>query len=127
MGKLRYPFLSKSLTTDWRRSAARTKSRGDKGSPCLNPLLHLNCLPGMPFNRTDEDPVSNSCCTQILHFNGKPLCFKISRMASCSIESKAFSKSILSRIRGLLDWWHWCRYSKAQAIQSWIDLSLMNC
>src|ERR1043165_3055725 len=92
-----------SFTTDCNKSAAKTNSRGDKGSPCLTPLLHLNCFPGIPLRRTEDDPVASSSETQSLHFSLKPLNFKIWRIASCSMESKAFSKSILRIKRGLLD------------------------
>lgn len=50
------PVLAASLMIDWRRSAAITNNRGDKGSSCLTPLLHLNGLPGTPFSTTEEEP-----------------------------------------------------------------------
>jgi hypothetical protein len=37
---------------DCKRSAAKTKSKGDRGSPCLTPLLHLMGLPSTPFKST---------------------------------------------------------------------------
>lgn len=46
-----------SLSMDWSKSAARTNMRGDRGSPCLTPFLHRNCLPGTPLSRTEEYPV----------------------------------------------------------------------
>jgi hypothetical protein len=42
--------------TDCSRSAPRTKRRGERGSPCLTPLLYLNSFPGTPFSKTKEEP-----------------------------------------------------------------------
>jgi hypothetical protein len=42
----------------WRRSAARTKRRGDRGSPCLTPLLHGKVELGKPLRRMEEVPDS---------------------------------------------------------------------
>src|SRR3954470_8103730 len=89
------PLARRSFTVDCNRSAARTNNRGERGSPCLTPLLHLNCFLGTPLRRTEEDPEDRNLATQFLHLKLKPLYFRISKIASCSIESKAFSKSIL--------------------------------
>jgi hypothetical protein len=39
----------------------------------------------------------------------KPLCFRISKINSCSSLSKAFSKSSLRMITSFLEWWQICR------------------
>jgi len=62
-----------SLITNWRSSAARTKSKGDRGSPCLTPLLHLNYLPGVPFRRIKEKPDVKIMEIHSNHFSGKPI------------------------------------------------------
>jgi hypothetical protein len=44
---------------------------------------------------------------------GKPFTLSISSTRSCSTRSKAFLKSSLRTTISLLEWWHWCKYSKA--------------
>jgi hypothetical protein len=39
------------------RSDAKTNSRGERGLPCLTPLMLVNIFPGMPFSRTEEEPL----------------------------------------------------------------------
>jgi hypothetical protein len=53
---LRSPSLKALLIADWSKSAAKTKIRGDKGSPCLTPILQKNYLLGTPFRRTADLP-----------------------------------------------------------------------
>jgi hypothetical protein len=45
--------------------------RGDKGSPCRTPLLHLNCLPETPLSSTDEDPEERMALIQDNHLSEK--------------------------------------------------------
>ena len=125
IGSEKIPWVWALLTMHWRRSAARTKSKGESGSPCLTPLLHWNCVPGMPFNRTEVVALSKNFLTQSIHVALKPIFSKIFRIVTCSIESKAFSKSNFKMINSLLDCWHWWIYSKAQAMQSCIVLFFM--
>ena len=49
-GKWSRPCLKASLMVACKRSAARTKMRGESGSPCLTPNLHLKLLPGTRFS-----------------------------------------------------------------------------
>lgn len=56
---------------DWSKSAAKTKSRGERGSPCLTPLLQWKVLPGTPFNRTADVPELRMESIQDLHFYAK--------------------------------------------------------
>jgi len=109
-----------------RWSIARTKGRGDRGSPCLTPLLDSKSLPGKPFRRTDDVPEERMSFIQWFHFPRKPLATKISKMASCSTVSKALAKSNFRRIIFLLERWHWWRYSKAHVKKSCIDLPCRN-
>jgi hypothetical protein len=51
-------FCKDTFTKDCNTSAARTKRRGDKGSPCLTPLLHLKVAPGIPFKSIAEEAMS---------------------------------------------------------------------
>jgi hypothetical protein len=53
------------------------------------------------------------------------LCLRISRIAWCSILSKAFSKSRVKMTISFLEVLQRWRYSKAQPRQSWMDLVLM--
>jgi hypothetical protein len=119
------PLSLRSLTMYYNGSAPRTKRRGERGSLYLTPLLHLNFLPRTPLTNTEEVPVSSIIFTQKMNFSGNPMALKTSFIASCSIESKAFSKSSLRIIVGFLDALHWWIYSKDQAMQSWIVLPLM--
>ena len=119
------PSLKALFTIHWRRSAASTKRRGDKGSPCLTPLLHLNCFPGTPLRSAEDIPELKSSCIHCNHFCGKPKCSIIERIVECSTVSKALAKSSLKIRTSFLDWWHWCMYWKDQAMQSWIVLLLM--
>ena len=68
-------LLQASLIMDCRRSAASTKSSGDRGSPCLSPLLQWNTLPGTPFSRTDDVPELMMSLIQEIHFISKPFSF----------------------------------------------------
>jgi hypothetical protein len=75
---------------DWRRSAPRTNRRGDKGSHCLTPLLHLNGCPGMPLKRIEDEPEERTTLTQEIHFSEKPLCLITCKITSYSLLSKVF-------------------------------------
>lgn len=50
------PLLQALLIMEWSKSAVRTKTRGERGSPCLTPLLHKKGLPGIPFRSTEDSP-----------------------------------------------------------------------
>jgi hypothetical protein len=103
---------------DWRRSAANTNKRGEKGSPCLTPLLQWKVLPGTPLRRTEEVPEPRMSLIQLTHLEPKPLLYKISIIAWCSSLSKAFSKSNLRMTISFLDDLHRWIYSNAHASQS---------
>ena len=102
---------------DCSRSATSTKRRGERGSPCLAPLLQWTVLPGTPFRSTEEVPEERISLIHYIHLAPKPFAVKIWMIASCSTLSNAFSKSNLSIIRFLLDLWQRCKYSRAQATQ----------
>jgi len=110
---------------DWSKSAAKTKSRGERGSPCLTPLLQWKVLPGTPFNRTVDVPELRMELIPDHHFMSKPLCAITSKITLCSILSKAFSKSSFRTIISFFEWWHRWRYSNDHAMQSWMVLVLM--
>ena len=94
-GCLRMPICQALLTTDCRRSAAKTNNRGESGSPCLTPLLHSNPFPRIPFSRTEEEPELKMFCIQFIHLEESPLYLRICNITSCSSLSKAFSNSTL--------------------------------
>jgi hypothetical protein len=80
-----------------------TNNKGDSGSPCLTPLLHLKNLPGTPFRSTADEPDDKIQWIQDIHLSGKLKCCNISRIVECSTVSNAFSKSNLRIIASLLD------------------------
>jgi hypothetical protein len=84
-------------------SAARTKRRGDRGSPWRTPLLHLKNFPGTPFNRIADDPEERTALTQFSHLSVKPMCCMTWMIDECSTVSKAFLKSNFKMIISLLD------------------------
>jgi hypothetical protein len=106
-------------------SAASTKTRGDKGSPCLTPLLQLKNFPETPWRWTVVEAELRILVTQWIQLAGRPRLDMTWMIAWCSTKSKAFSKSSFKIMISLLDWWHWWRYSKHQARQSWMVLDLM--
>ena len=126
IGNLWKPCWRALLTMYWSNSAARTKRRGESGSSCLIPLLHLNCLPRTPLRMMEEDPKLRIKRTHCCHKSGKPRCLSIKMMASCSTVSNAFAKSRFKMIIYFLDWWHWCIYSKLQARQFWMVRERIN-
>jgi hypothetical protein len=56
IGSLKIPLSFRPFMTYWRISAANTNKSGDRGSPCLTPLLQVKFFPGTPFNKTEADP-----------------------------------------------------------------------
>jgi hypothetical protein len=52
------------LIIDCNRLAGRTKSKGDRGSHCLSPLLQWNTFPGTPFNKIEEVTDDKNFVTQ---------------------------------------------------------------
>ena len=126
IGRLKIPWEWALFTIYWSNSAAMTNRRGDKGSPCLTPLLHWNSFPGVPFKRIAEVPVSKILLTQLHQVDVKPRWCSMHKMVLCSIVSKAFSKSSLRMIISCLEYWHWWMYSNDQARQSCIVLFFMN-
>jgi hypothetical protein len=125
IGRLMRPCSLALFRMDWRRSAASTKSKGERGSPCLT-LLQWNTFLGEPFNKTKDVPELKISFIHDSPLSPKPFLLMISSIAPCSILSKAFSKSSLRIISSFLDVWHRCRYSKDQAKQSWMVLVLIN-
>jgi hypothetical protein len=124
-GWLIVPFCQALLITVCNKSAARTKRRGDKGSPCLTPLKQLKVFPGIPFNNTAECPELRMLWIHPIHYSENPLCLITSKITWCSSLSKAFSISNLRTITFFLDLWHKCRNWNAHARQSWMVLPLM--
>lgn len=115
-----------SSSFDLPRGTIRLAEPAAHGSPCRTPLLHLNSFPTVPFMRTEEVAEDRRSCAHWIHFSGNPLALNICSTTTCSIRSKAFSKSNFRMMISLLDWWQWCKYSKAHPKQSWIVLPLTN-
>jgi hypothetical protein len=87
------------------KSAASTNKRGERGSPCLTPLLQWKVFPGTPFRRMVEIPelkIEDIHCNQVAL---KPLCSIICNIVWCSILSNAFSKSNLRIMSSFCDLW----------------------
>lgn len=108
-----------------RKSATRTKSSDDKGSPCLTHLLQWKRLPRTPFNNTPNVPELIIILIHFNHLGLNPLCHSMSMITSCSILSNAFSKSSFKITISFLICLHRNRYSKAHSKQSWMDISLI--
>jgi hypothetical protein len=93
------PFIFPSLSS-WSKSLESTsdpriKRKGERGSPCLKPLLGENNPKGLPFKRMekDEEEIQSSIhCSQIAW---NPKFFITARIRFHSSLSKAFSISIL--------------------------------
>jgi hypothetical protein len=100
---MRRPLFISTLTRDCRTSAAKIKSRGERGSPCLTPLLHWKEDPGMLFKRTYEVADSRSCLIQVHQVCQKPLASSTAKMKKWSTLSKSFSKSSLRATTSFLD------------------------
>ena len=77
----------------------------EKGSPCRRPLLHWIQDPGFLFRRIAVLPVCRMFLTQAQKIGGKPLACKIDMREDQQMESKAFLKSSLKTIVGLLREW----------------------
>lgn len=92
MGKDRRPCVWALFIMHCNRFDAITKRSGERGSPCLTPLLHSKYVPGVPFSRIEDVHVSNILLTHWVHFSLNPKCCNISRMHICSIVSKSFFK-----------------------------------
>jgi hypothetical protein len=52
------------------------KRRGERGSPCLTPLVHLKSFPAVPLRRTEEVAVDNSSSIHLNHFGGEAFSMK---------------------------------------------------
>jgi hypothetical protein len=76
-GRLRKPMPLALLRMDCKRSAARTKRRGERGSPCLTPLLQWIVFLGTPFRRTLEVPTEMMLLTQDNHESPNPFASRI--------------------------------------------------
>jgi hypothetical protein len=56
-----------------RRNAAKTKTIGERGSPCLTSLLQWNTFPGIPFNSIEDVLELITIFINCSHFGPKPL------------------------------------------------------
>ena len=64
---LEYPVQTILLTKAVRGSIAKMKRNGDKGQPCLTPLVTRNSSVGDPFNRIEAlEPLKHSLI-QLIH------------------------------------------------------------
>jgi hypothetical protein len=87
--------LDSNLKNELRVSIARTKSSGDKGLPCGNPLAWQVRLPGCPLRRILVLPVESRIKIQFIHLRENPICCRRSRIKGQLTKSKAFAKSTL--------------------------------
>ena len=53
-------------------SNARTKRKGERGSPCLSPLCGLKCPNGLPWIKIEKEVVVTHCITHWIQIWGKP-------------------------------------------------------
>jgi hypothetical protein len=99
MGRFRTPNCLALFKMDCNKSTASTNRSGDSGSPFL----------------IEEVPEFRISLIQLIHLSPNPLAFRISKIASCSIVSNAFSKSTLRMFSFFFDLWQICKYSNAHA------------
>uniref|UniRef100_A0A0A9G5N5 Uncharacterized protein n=1 Tax=Arundo donax TaxID=35708 RepID=A0A0A9G5N5_ARUDO len=81
-----------------------TKSRGERGSPCLTPLLQLKDFPGTPLCRMEEVLVCRMVLIHWIHFCGNPFFCSMSKIVLCSTISNVFSKSSFRMTISFLEW-----------------------
>lgn len=62
--------------------------------PLIQPPLHLNRFPGMPFRRTEEDPEERISLIQEIHLSEKPLSFMTCSVTSCQFYQNPFQNPI---------------------------------
>lgn len=105
IGRLIIPLSLAWLRIDWSISAARTKRRGERGTPCLTPLLQWTIFPGNPLRRTEEFLEFKTDLIHSIHLFPNPYLDMICKSASCSILLNVFSKSSLRMINSFLDLW----------------------
>jgi len=54
---------------------------GERGSPCLTPLLQWIVLPGTPLKRTEDVPEEKMSFIHFIQLGPKPLCSMIEIIA----------------------------------------------
>jgi hypothetical protein len=79
-------------------SDPKIKRKGDKGSPCLNPLPGEIKPKGLPFRRMEKDGVKMQILIQEIQMELNPSFSKIAKRKLHPILSKAFSISIFRNI-----------------------------
>jgi hypothetical protein len=101
--------MSPSFVALWRiyhnESMARIRRKGDRGPPCLRPLLCLNQSPLLPFCPTADGDDASIRLIQFLHFGGKPLLCNSSSRYSQEMVSNAFVISSLNNRAGTFLRW----------------------
>src|SRR4051812_25099739 len=81
-----------------RPSVTNTKRKGERGSPCLSPLLTSNSLVGQPLTSTDILLLNTSNSIHFIHLFPKPILFSINLKKIQLNLSYAFSKSTLNKM-----------------------------
>lgn len=76
-------------------SATRVNKKGDKVSPCLNPLVPLNLPLGYPLSIIEKEAEERQPFIYVLYLTPKPFFSKKKSRNPHSIISNVFSKSIL--------------------------------
>jgi hypothetical protein len=51
-----------------KKVSSNGKRRGESGSPCLTPRIHLKSFPVVPFKSTEEVPELRSSLIHMIHF-----------------------------------------------------------
>jgi len=76
LSKLIFPCATRLVIDLLRTSSAMQNRRGDKGSPCLTPLLHLKYPICDPLMEMDIYADSRITCIQLQNALLKPYAFK---------------------------------------------------
>jgi hypothetical protein len=92
------PFLSSLNISLEKTSTPNMNKKGDRGSPCLNPLSGAKFPKGLPFKIIEKEVEEMHSLIQESQEELKPSFSMIERIKGHSILSKAFSLSILRNI-----------------------------
>ena len=82
-----------------RTSEPRINRKGDRGSPCLRPLLEENKPKGLPLIRMEKEEEEMHNLIQVIQEERKPNCFITERINSYFILSKSFFMSKLRNMK----------------------------
>jgi hypothetical protein len=102
-------------------SMTRMKSKGDQGSPCLNPLWWVIRSPGTPFNMIRVDEVASNLLIMSHQIEPGPIFLITSIKKAQDTKSNALEISSLKRMWGCFCWWRYQAVCCTSMKLSWIN------